>query len=188
MTGRAKAEKLSVLILSIMIMGLLCVNWWVSQFDPAASQAFTIGPKDRPLGSSAVLQAPSGLSPLSEFGETLSRPIFVASRRPYVPPKPEATVAANEPAPAPPNVLLVGIFIRPGMKQALLRSPSQPEAQWVAEGDTFNGWSLQAVHSDSVVIRARQTTRELGLYTQPAPAKGRRSDGEARPHAVPAKR
>ena len=108
---------------------------------------------------------------MSDFAEIVGRPLFTATRRPFVPSEPAQ--ARSEPAPAeprrpPPNVRLIGVVIDAGKKRALLRTPEQPRGRWVEEGETIDGWLLRSVQADAAILAFGLGTHELRLY----PAQG----------------
>ncbi len=124
------------------------------------------GPRDVTAAPSDV--APQAtLPPRDELYETLARPLFTASRRPPEPDPPrqdqpddESSIAAG-----PDELHLVGMM-RDGKtrNRALIRASGQPIAVWVDEGQDVEGWTLQSVERDRVVVRRNAQTAELRLF------------------------
>lgn len=81
------------------------------------------------------------------------RPLFSASRRPYVPPKEDpAAEAAPEPVAPRTSVKLVGVLLSDKGRAALLRTEGA-SAVWRHEGQTFDGWTVEAVTADEATLR-----------------------------------
>jgi hypothetical protein len=103
--------------------------------------------------------------PLSAFDEMVRRPLFTASRSPFVPTQSTPNLAG------PPDIRLTGVAIDASKKRALLRSSQQPQGRWVEQGQSIDGWQLQSVRDDAVIITSGQQMHELRLY----PAQSRTS-------------
>jgi len=151
------------------VLGTLCavvvalgvVNWWVMGLEPGLPSAVA---SNAPAGVGATLvpgPRPADDRPLSDFAEILRRPLFTSSRSPF-----ESGPARPESLPS--DMRLTGIAIDASKKQALLRTPQQPQGRWVEEGDSIDGWLLRSIRNDAVVLVSGQQTRELHLY----PAQG----------------
>lgn len=101
----------------------------------------------------------------------LARPVFEASRKPFVPPPPPApsapppVVAEVTPQPRP-DLVLGGILLNGGVRKALLRKRNEADGNWQAEGDILDGWTITTV-SDAKVVLNKQTDRiEIELYPE----------------------
>ena len=132
-----------------------------------------IGPIAPQPGQTAPAQGRAALklrldgARLADFPETLSRPLFWASRRPAE--APPATAAAQS---APPgagaseaaNLRLAGVMrVGSGKLRALLVSPEQPAGQWLEEGGVFGGWRLAQINPGGVALEAGGRRTELKL-------------------------
>ncbi len=102
-----------------------------------------------------------GARSLADLPETARRPLFSASRRPWVetpkPPEPVTNVATPPPVvvPAyPANQLqLIGVQgHRNNAARALIRVGSESQGTWLRVGESIRGWKLREVTSDSSVI------------------------------------
>jgi hypothetical protein len=167
----SRVQTVLLLVLGAVVAALGYVNWRVLQLEPdsrpaaerttLASLATTPIPDSSPVEGRAV----------SDFEEIVRRPVFNASRRPFVAPEP----AAREPARTPPqDMRLMGIAIDAGKKQALLRTAQQPNGRWVGEGESIDGWQLRSVRGDAATIASGQQTHELRLYPTQARPNGNR--------------
>jgi hypothetical protein len=159
--GSSRMQTACLLVLCAVVAGLALGNWWVLQLDPAPA------PAERVVLASATaipvsLARPNDDNSLTDFDEVVRRPVFTASRRPFV----QSAPAVREPARVlpPPDIRLIGVAIDSSRKQALLRTAQQPRGRWVGEGETIDGWLLRTVRADAVVVASGQQTHELRLY------------------------
>lgn len=107
--------------------------------------------------------AAQGLGPLSAYAEVIQRPLFDRSRRP---PPAFPVVAAPLPqpaaAPSPPAVELIGVAVSGPQRYALIR-PVGGSSRLVAEGDSVDGWQVQAVAPGRMVLARGDQRAEIGL-------------------------
>ncbi|MGX5805654.1 hypothetical protein ACWGS9_31195 [Bradyrhizobium sp. Arg314] len=108
------------------------------------------------------------------FAETFERPLFSPTRRKFVPapvePKPVAVTAAP-PTPPPQQVAvsvvapsLLGISISSGTARALLKTEGSAAADWYANGETIDGWTVSAIDKDQAVLTRDGRKARLSLY------------------------
>jgi len=117
-----------------------------------------------------------GMPDLGGFAETFERPLFSPSRRKFVPapvdaepvapasapvdPQPQAQqVAASVAAPS-----LLGISISGGTARALLQAEGGAAAEWYANGETVNGWTVSAIDKQEAVLTRDGREARLSLY------------------------
>ena len=104
--------------------------------------------------------------PVSRYMEIAERPIFIEGRRPE-----EEEPAAPPVAPPTPDrpLQLIGVVRVSHAATALLR-PEEPNAKVlrVPQGGMVDGWQLETVRADAVVLRKGNEVRELGLIRPPA--------------------
>lgn len=100
------------------------------------------------------------IGPLSDYLSVSERPLFTHDRRPFV-------VIVEEAAPAPvgPPVEfeLTAVIITSATQLALLRSNLTPTVQRLALNQSIDGWTLEAVTPDSVVLRQGDATATVPL-------------------------
>jgi hypothetical protein len=119
--------------------------------------------------------APSG-KPIDAYGEILAHPIFYRTREPFVPPPPVPPKPVSPPPapPAPvitdPGMVVAGIMIDRGIRKAYLFNKTDPRGSWVSQGETVNGWTLQAVDRTSIKLQQQTRIIELQLYPSPEQA------------------
>lgn len=147
------------------------------------------------LPTPTAVQAPEAVSvpplqpfkplPLPRYMEIVERPVFIEARRP------EQDEVAAPPAPPPPAsdqpLRLIGVVLLPNSAAALLR-PEEPEAAApprpraapaskaskpkvlrIPQGGMIDGWRLETVQADKVVLRKDQEVRELALIRPKTP-------------------
>ncbi len=136
------------------------------------------------------------MPPLDSFSETLARPLFMETRLPPEP-EPESPVEEPEPEPEPvkPKTLrleLSGIVISPTERMALLKSRRSRELIRVSQGQEVEGWVVQSILPDRVVLRQGEVLEELELKdkapTQAARRKPRQGRDERTPAAEPSRK
>ena len=111
-------------------------------------------PRERSMPIVASAAQPTTLSD-SDIVETQTRPLFSASRRPFVAKVVVADNAATEtaveapPAVAPRRIRLLGVNIFGGGFTALVQNQDSQEIRWIDKGQAFDGWVLMAADKDS---------------------------------------
>jgi hypothetical protein len=115
---------------------------------------------------------------LSEFSQTLARPLFFESRRlplpqpkqiklePPKPPPPPPPPPPPKPVVLPDKIKLLGVLMQSDTASALIETPPQPAA-WHKIGDRIADWTITAIEENRVVLRhdsARSAT--LPLYSE----------------------
>jgi hypothetical protein len=155
--GPLRTRTAFLLALSAVAAALGLANWWIIGMEPGlpAAAAASVPAATTPAAVSGP--RPVAERPLSDFAETLRRPLFTASRSPAAP-------SRAEPSQPPLDIRLTGIAIDAVKKQVLLQTPHHPEGQWFEEGQSIDGWLLRSVHSDAAILASGQQTRELRLY------------------------
>ena len=149
--------------------------------------------RGRPAGPGAPAEVPEppalpdpAVGSLSEMQQTAARPLFRRDRRPPpIPPvieapkipepakAPETPIAA--PTPAPPPVFrhaLSAIVIADGEAFAYLRKGGEAGLARLRRGETLDGWRVEEVRPDSVVLTHGPTRTEVELRP-PEPSTGR---------------
>jgi len=154
------------------LVALAAVDLWlaavavdtIASGDEAPPGTFQWTPKLPAAAEGAPKAKPS-----EAYGEILAHPVFLKTRVPWVappppPPPPAAQIAA--PPPVDPGLALGGVTIARGVRKAYLLSRTDPKGTWVNEGDSFMGWTVEAVGSTSTKLQQQGRTIELELYAQ----------------------
>lgn len=164
-SGSSRTQNLVLLILCAGVAALGFLNWRIMELEPAPPLSLARS-ADTP-GAPAFGQRPTDPLPLSDFEEIVRRPVFTASRRPVAVPEERAQTVAGL---GSPDIRLAGIAIDTNAKRALLRTAQQPQARWVEQGESIEGWLLQVVREDAVIIASGQQAHELRLYPAQGPS------------------
>lgn len=161
------------------VVGLAALNWYASTstIDTSPIQVASTSTNDRVAVPSTDMRP---AKPLAENNntETLKRPLFTPTRRPFDPAKniaPDATPAAApekaiEPPTAPPaplQVKLVGYTASPQRgKRALVRTPNERAGTWISIGDQVDGWRLRELSADRATFEFGSQRQVLQLETK----------------------
>ncbi len=106
-------------------------------------------------------RTPPSAPPLKRYKQTLERPAFHVSRR-------APTIAPGKPPP-PPNAIaikLVGIIITPDEQTALIREPRSSEITELSIGQTLQGWVLEEVMPDRIILKSGDRRETYRLETE----------------------
>lgn len=164
------SAKLTGLLFWLLIGGLALAALVWQLNDPPRAAASSAGQKPPELPVVEPIK-PYRLPAQGKYHEIDARPLFVATRRPE-PPIPEEPAAEPPPSGPEKKFLLLGVAISPVGTIVLLR-PEGPNAKTVRvkPGEMLDGWALDKVFPNRVVIRQGQTTRELKLARQNRPTR-----------------
>jgi hypothetical protein len=150
-------------------MGVL--NGWLMMILVRGEQTGVQLPPASVVQSPDLSEDASGLStakPARAYAETLAHPVFYRTRAPYVPPPPPspAVPQVGPPVSVDPGIALGGVAIRGQLKKAYLFSKGGPPGSWIAEGETFMGWNVEAIHATGATIKRADRTIALELYAK----------------------
>lgn len=139
---------------------LIALEWTMPDETPAADAALSAG------DAAQAAAAPKSfvLAPLQSFSAVAERPLFAPDRRP--PPQ-----AAADSLGAWSALVLAGIVITPSSRQALIAHGNPPSIVHLEEGQTVDGWTVQSIAADRIVVANGGEKHELRLidHTQPNP-------------------
>lgn len=165
-------------ILSAVALGLGLVAVWqgVAPVAPVA---------EAPAAQAASVSLPPPATarfvppPQTQFAVINARSLFDPARGPVAEPAPAGTVSTT-----PPDVTLAGVAIGPASAVALLQRPNVKVATTVRVGDDVDGWKVDRIAADRVVLKSGASTVDVmlrkatGLLNPPvaAPASAPASD------------
>ncbi len=132
-----------LLIAANLVLAIAVSAEVLSPAQPASALAAVANgdPVSLPEFTNTTIDAPS----LSQLVDLLERPVFYPDRR-----MPELEVQqAPAPPPAPLRLKLEGIAIAGGSRVAVLRNLSGPGLMQLVEGESHQGWTLDALTSTS---------------------------------------
>jgi hypothetical protein len=165
-------------------MAALNVLWWENgpNISPIRPDKITNPAEVQPLGpETAEPNGSSGVAPV----ESLLRPLFHPTRRPFVAPPPVAVEEAevevvedptlHEPDPEmevsepPPEFRLAGISGSADGIRVLLGMGSGGDFQWYRQGDELSGWKVTAITKLAVTLQRGEQNLTFPLYPTAAP-------------------
>lgn len=129
------------------------------------------------------------MPPKNVFNQMAARPPFSQTRRPPRA-KPAPKPVVEKPAPvaaktvAEPQVTLVGIMIQPGKSIAMVRKPGAEELLRLAKGQDLDGWLVEGVLPDRLLLSHDGKILELEL-SEAARRSGSGAAGSRNPTARP---
>ncbi len=101
------------------------------------------------------------MPPIEDFGETLDRPLFSKIRRP---PAPEPDAPGEKPEKKQTvKVRLAGVVISPKERVALVQYPRTRENTRVKEGQEIEGWVLESILADRIILRFGELREEVKI-------------------------
>ena len=149
-----------------LLLFLLCAGLGAAAYDqltrpePVLPQAEPVTPEPGRVEATRASQ-PFRMPPKAQFVEFVERPPFSPSRKP---PKeaPKSSQEAAKPA-RDLRLTLVGVVISPDKSIAVLSRRGAAEAQRVSRGEKIEGWLLEGVMPDRVVLSQGKEIVELEL-------------------------
>ena len=153
------------LLVALLALALLVVIVVVTPAAPSSSDEVVGEAEDVSLPEfGGVALSPPALADLSDMME---RPLFIDTRR-----MPEPEKAAPPPPPTPLRLKLLGVAISGGSRVALLRNTTNNFLVQLAEGESHDGWTLDAI--DSKAAHFSRGEQETVLPLDPEPSSNRR--------------
>jgi hypothetical protein len=161
---RRAAGPLPVLLAGCAAAGALLAWELVQPLPSSPARATAAGPAAAQSlsGRAPAVEAPPGPPPLAALREVVERPLFSDTRRPAPPEAPK------EAAPAKPLAASVlGIFLAPGARRAVLEVGQPPQVVRVGEGDRVEGWTVSRITIDSVELARGSARQEIRVKDRP---------------------
>ncbi len=107
--------------------------------------------------------------PESADVQTLTRPIFSKTRKPFLA-KDKTQMSAGlavAPVTPPAGLTLSAVATFHKNRRAFLISAATPKGRWCAVGEDIDGWSVAQVQNLEVILRNGERTVRLTLYPEP---------------------
>ncbi len=175
--------------LCLFLGGVIYLELSVGPSPPAASPVpIALGPPE----PAVLLMADPGftMKPLDDFSEIARRPLFIPSRR-RLPPDTEPPRPSPRPRKAERHrFTLKGVVIVDDERMAVLQGRRGRTVLRVVEGEKIDGWLVEAILPDRVVLRQGETREEVvlrDLFNAPSRARVRKAV-PGKPTAPAAKR
>lgn len=172
MNPMRRRRRLSIILLCLICMTLVgVVHLELSRgpdaLEPTAAQGSPAS-RAKPASQEPASFAMAGIG---SYREVVERPLFLRSRRP---PPEERRGSVVQPS----SFVLVGLIIVPDGRRALIQHGEPPRLQRVTVGQAIDGWSVESILADRIVVRQGDTEEELKLKPK-APSKAPRATAQA---------
>lgn len=131
----------------------------IAQIENTQPKAW-MPPKGEPIANLEL----SSVADEAAADEFFRRPLFLSSRRPFVPLPPAANpneiaaapAAPPEPPPVPAadpsTILLKGIMVDGGYREALIVTAADPTPKWHSTGSRIDGWEVAAISDNEIIL------------------------------------
>jgi hypothetical protein len=151
------------MLLALLCAGLCAVLYMelhgVSQRSLATEASGASARPDLPRPEEPAVAVP----PLAAYAPVIERPVFSPTRRPPLVPEPLEARPTRQG-----GITLKGVVLSPQKRIALLEIPgSGSDPQRIAEGERLEGWTVEAVLADHVLMRNGEVMRRLELHADP---------------------
>ena len=114
----------------------------------------------RAPSASLAASLPAAAAPADT--QTLTRPIFVKSRRP---PAKSAETAMSKDRPGPPPAVTVqAIVLSNGASRAYLAAQGKADGDWYGVGQLVEGWTISEIRASELTVKSSEQTATLSLY------------------------
>lgn len=118
-------------------------------------------PASRPKPSSQE-PASFAMAGIENYREVVERPLFLRNRRP--PPEEQRGNVVQ-----PSSLVLIGLIIVRDGRRALIQHGEPPRLQRVTVGETIDGWNVESILADRIVVRHGDSEEELKLKPKAPP-------------------
>ncbi len=105
------------------------------------------------------------MPPLEVYSEIVARPLFSPLRRPPPPEKVDSETGDVKPS----LFVLTGVIISAGGRMALLRRANVAGIIQISEGQEIDGWRVEAIKPDRVILRRGGIVEEVTLQDKVRP-------------------
>jgi hypothetical protein len=149
-----------LLLLCLGLAGLIYVELDQPSIDSIA-KASPAPPRDP---ATASRDAPAfTMPPIRAYTEVLERPLFSETRRPSV----DSPAAPVDPRSSAFN--LVGTIISANERHALIEHGQPPHLERVSEGQDIDGWAVESIRNDRVILTRAEAKLEVKVKDEPGP-------------------
>ncbi len=164
--ARDGSRGLALLLVALNLVFVGVLAWelrWREQPEPVA----TAGNSPRQPAAAERDLPRFTLPPLGQYADIIDRPLFNEDRRPTV-------AAPHEAGPAPDvNFRLIGVVITTEKKEALFQLSRRNEVARGGLESWIEGWMIESIEPDRVMLRRGPNTTELSLERSSPPAAAR---------------
>ena len=157
---------------AIVVLLLICLALAALVYDELSSPDNDLPKPALAAGAPAPVSLPKadevapGLPPMETLAEVTERPLFTATRRPPPPDAVQENIGNAS------SFVLLGIVISKGERLAIVRHGRPPTAARLTEGQTIEGWTVQSIAPDRVVLKNADNEQSLKLKDLKEPPPG----------------
>ena len=174
MTGSKRTS--SLLVINLILLLVIAALWLTDigiRLDTVPTRSVVT--EDGQPGASAGLKTP----PIEDYKAIIERPLFANNRRPEKKPVPvkQQPVQVDDKAQQKVPFKLIGSLVMPSGNEAMLKMTSGGEVFRRRSGEALQGWTVDTVYADSVVVHSGDSAIELYLE--------RRSSSQPPPRPAP---
>jgi len=155
----------------LLLVILILLEWFAFRHSLAQDNKASRAPNPQTLGAEVSLNGLS-LPAVSEYTETVERPLFMETRRPS-PPAPPGPPPRSEP-PAPVNFQLMGVIESPKGRLALI-AEAKGKYRRLRLKDAIDGWEVTEIRDDRLFLEQAGLKQDIGLVKKRAKAAGEKA-------------
>ncbi len=144
----------------VLVLSLLMVAEWLYLRHQRQQSVATASTGPAPPPESELVPDRFSLPPLSQYPQTVERPLFMETRRPN--PPVSATATPKLEAAPPVNFKLMGVLATPEGKMVLI-ADAKGKYRRLKTKDAYEGWEIADIQSDRVVLEQAGFTEDLKL-------------------------
>ncbi len=172
---RGQRNRASLYLLGVCI-ALASVIYLEFNHKPPIGDAITVATPSSSAEITPPAPAAFSLPPLAAYSVIVERPLFSTQRRPPA----EEVEAPKTAKPTPPSrFILTGVLISADERLVLLRRVGSETIIRASEGDEIEGWRIEVIAANSVVLRQGDVVEEIAL-DDAAPSAAKRTIGVKR--------
>jgi hypothetical protein len=158
-----RRRQAAVILLSLVCVALLGLvefelEWSADEGQPIAAPA----PAPSPVKSASPEPPSFKMAGIDSYRQVLERPVFLRSRRPP-PEERRGNVAQLS------SLSVVGLIVAPEGQRALVQYGEPPRLQRVVVGQAIEGWSVESILADRIIVRHDDREEELKLKHKAPP-------------------
>ena len=152
-----------LLVLSVFMLFMLLAEWGIMSWrDKVLLSRLDEKPAHIALPPAVKGPDASEMLPMESYKQTVERPAFMEGRKPGM----EPWLSLEQGTKTTQGALsLTGVVLSPGGEEALL-TDEQHHSKRLKKGEIWNGWTLQGVYPDHVVIEQRGDRQEIRLHAK----------------------
>ncbi len=157
-SGWLQRDKVALALAGVFLVALV-IEWSASGLFTTRSTEISPAPAFPPASN------PVAAPPVKDFSVMAERPLFMDTRRPYIP-LPSALQVIAEAVPPEPMTLLATVLAE-GQQIAIIQSQRDNKTQKLAVGEAIAGWTLAEVGPGFVTLQRGNDVRRLDLTVKP---------------------